>query len=161
MATQNHTITIYGPGCTRCEELELRTRQAVNALSGQYTVRHERDAAAIAAAGILSTPALELDGTVLFSGKVPNLRELQQLLAESAGTATAAAETPTGCACQTSEPTCCCCCKGTDTAPRNRGKRLLLWAVIAVLVIGGIKYMNRYLKAEAPTAPAAAEEPQR
>lgn len=160
MTTQNHIITIYGPGCARCEELELRTRQAVNALSGQYTVRHERDAAAMAAAGVLSTPALELDGIVLFSGKVPPLRELQQLLAHAGGTTPAATEAPAGCACQTSAPTCCCCCKGTDTAPRNRGKRLLLWAVIAVLVIGGIKYMNRHLKDEEPAAPAAAEATQ-
>ena len=144
MTTQQNTIVIYGPGCTRCEELELRTRQAVNALQGQYTIRHERDAAAMAAAGILSTPALELNGSVLFSGKVPPMHELQRLLAEAAESASAAAE-----------PACGCCCKCTSKG--KGGKRFMLWAAVAVLAIGGIKYINHSQRAETPAAPAAAE----
>ena len=147
MTTQQNTITIYGPGCARCEELELRARQAVNALSGQYTIRHERDAAAMAAAGILSTPALELNGIVLVSGRVPSLQELQRLLAEAAGK-------PAGCTCQTTEPACGCSCK--CAAKGAGGKRFMLWAAAAVLAIGGIKYINHSQRAEVPAAATAA-----
>ncbi len=163
MTTQN-TIIIYGPGCARCEELEQRTRQAVNALSGQYTIRHERDAAAMAAAGILSTPALELNGKLLFSGKVPALRELQQLLDDDTGTAHAAQEASDcgcSCSCRTEAPACSCGGKCNRPSEGGTGKRLLLAAVIAVLAVGAIKYINRINSesaAPAATASAASEE---
>lgn len=186
MTTQN-TIIIYGPGCARCEELELRTRQAVNALSGQYTIRHERDAAAMAAAGILSTPALELNGKLLFSGKVPALRELQQLLGDDTGTAHAAQEASDcdcSCSCRTEAlacscggkcnadagetrrkkaeaPACSCGGKCNRSSKGGTGKRLLQAAVIAVLAVGAIKYINRINSesaAPAATASAASEE---
>ncbi len=149
MTTQQNTIVIYGPGCTLCEELELRTRQAVNALQGQYTIRHERDAAAMAAAGILSTPALELNGIVLVSGRVPSLQELQRLLAEAAGK-------PAGCTCKTTEPALGCSCK--RAAKGAGGKRFMLWAAAAVLAIGGIKYINHSQRTEVPSATAAAAD---
>lgn len=166
MTTQNHIITIYGPGCARCEELELRTRQAVNALSGQYTVRHERDAAAIAAAGVLTTPALELDGKLLCSGKVPNLRELQELLLRAVPAAQPAeADSPAPCCCcggGKKKPEPACGCGGTCGAPRGGvGKKVLLWAVVALVAVGGIKYINRQqrMAAESPAVTAPAAEP--
>lgn len=144
-----HNIIIYGPGCARCEELELRTRQAVNALNGQYTVRHERDAAAMAAAGVLSTPALELDGKLLCSGKVPNLRELQELLLRAVPAAQPAeADSPAPCCCcggGKNKPEPACGCSGKCGAPRGGvGKKVLLWAVVALVAVGGIKYVNRH-----------------
>ncbi len=166
-----HNIIIYGPGCARCEELELRTRQAVNALSGQYTVRHEHDAAAMAAAGVLATPALALDGKLLISGKVPNLRELQELLLHAVPAAQpAAAERPACCCggtCGTplgaeQKPEPACGCGGTCGAPRGGvGKKVLLWAVVALVAVGGIKYINRQqrMAAESPAVTAPAAEP--
>lgn len=161
-----HTIIIYGPGCARCEELELRTRQAVNALSGQYDVRHERDAAAMAAAGILATPALEMDGTLLFSGKVPSLRELQQLLAaasdgspvsrETAPCACQSSASACGCGCKehssASAPTCCCGGGKSDHSGSRLAKKLLLWAAVVLTAVGVIKYVNhrQKLTAEPP-----------
>lgn len=146
MKTQNHIITIYGPGCSRCEELELRTRQAVNALSGQYDIRHERDAAAMAAAGILSTPALSLDGKVLLSGKVPNLREVQALLSED-GPAPAVPPSGGGCSCGGT----CACGKRSSF-----GNKLLVGAVVGLIAVGGIKYLNHQQRVqEAAFAPAA------
>lgn len=148
MKIQNHIITIYGPGCARCEELELRTRQAVNALSGQYTVRHEHDAAAIAAAGVLSTPALELDGKLLLSGKVPNLRELQALLSTEVP---ASSDSP-------SEGACSCGCACGCRKRSNFGKKLLVGAVVTLVAIGVIKYLNHQQREQEAAVPAHAAE---
>lgn len=145
---KEHSIIIYGPGCARCEELELRTRQAVNSLSGRFEVRHERDAAAMADAGVLVTPALALDGVLLFSGKVPNLRELQQLLAgESSGGDSAAGSS------EEAAP-CCCCCggKGACDTPRSGARRWVWWLLLALLVLGLVKYVNHRNKAAEPAA---------
>lgn len=150
-ALKEHIVIIYGPGCARCEELELRTRQAVNSLSGRYDVRHERDAAAIAAAGVLATPALALDGKLLLSGKVPNLRELQQLLADGTPDARPAAPAE--------DAPCCCCCggKGCCDTPRGGSKKWLWWVILVVLVLGAVKYVNHRHRAE--TAPQTEQQP--
>ncbi len=148
MKMQNHIIIIYGPGCARCEELELRTRQAVNALSGQYDIRHERNAAAMAAAGILSTPALALDGKVLLSGKVPSLRELQAML-NSEKPAPVVSPEEGACSCG-----CSCSCRKRSTF----GKKLLVGAVAVLVAVGGIKYLNHQQREQEAAAMAPAAE---
>ena len=55
-------IRIFGPGCSRCKELEARTREALGALDRDASVVKVEDIMEIAAAGALRTPAMQING---------------------------------------------------------------------------------------------------
>ena len=75
-------IKIYGPGCARCYELEKRVRRAVDELGVAAEIQKVSDLRAIAAAGIMSTPGLVIDGRVKASGRIPSLDEIKQWIRE-------------------------------------------------------------------------------
>jgi small redox-active disulfide protein 2 len=73
-------IEVFGPGCAKCETLLKHTKHAVEQLGGNHQVVKVSDYAAMAARGILSTPALAVDGQLKFQGKVPSSNEILSLL---------------------------------------------------------------------------------
>ena len=73
-------IKVLGSGCANCQTLEKRTNQAVNLLGMDAEIEKVTDYAAIAAYGIMSTPALVIDDQVVLTGRVPKVAELQTLL---------------------------------------------------------------------------------
>lgn len=73
-------IKILGSGCAKCIELENRTRAAVSELQLDYDIEHVTDFAQIARYGVMSTPALVLNGKVLSYGKVLSVDEVKTLL---------------------------------------------------------------------------------
>ncbi len=74
-------ITVYGPGCIKCKQTETLVRQVVAETGTDATVEKVTDFQAIAAAGILSTPAVAVDGVVKLTGRVPTAEELRHLIA--------------------------------------------------------------------------------
>jgi small redox-active disulfide protein 2 len=74
-------VTVYGPGCTKCKQTEELVRQVIAQTGIQATVEKVSDVQAIAAAGVLSTPAVAVDGVVKLKGRVPSAEELRQVLA--------------------------------------------------------------------------------
>ena len=74
-------IQILGTGCRKCGLLADTTEQAAKALGLDYTIEKVTDLQAIAAFGVMYTPALVVDGTVKLAGKVPSLDEARKLLA--------------------------------------------------------------------------------
>jgi small redox-active disulfide protein 2 len=81
-------IEILGSGCARCFELERRARQAVKQAGVDAEVGHVTDPRAMAQRGVLTTPALALDGQVKLSGSVPPVAELVTLLINHVAAAT-------------------------------------------------------------------------
>lgn len=76
-----HTIQVLGPGCRRCEQLLERTREAARELGiEEAAVEKVTEIEALMRHGILSTPALVVDGTVRVSGRVPSVAELREML---------------------------------------------------------------------------------
>lgn len=73
-------IKILGSGCAKCVELENRTRAAISELQLDYEIEHVTDFAQIARYGVMSTPALVLNGKVLSYGKVLSVDEIKVLL---------------------------------------------------------------------------------
>ena len=69
-------IIVFGPGCARCAETEKLVREVVGAVSGNITVRKVSDLKEMMAAGIMSTPAVMVDGVVKSTGKVPAKEEV-------------------------------------------------------------------------------------
>lgn len=74
-------VTVLGHGCKNCEALEARTVEALVGLGMTAHVAHIRDDAQIAAAGVMRTPALVVDGRVLVEGQVPTVARLAAMLA--------------------------------------------------------------------------------
>lgn len=63
-------IKILGGGCAKCNALEAATVDALRELGMDTTIDHVRDFEKIAAYGVMTTPALVVDGQVVSYGKV-------------------------------------------------------------------------------------------
>jgi small redox-active disulfide protein 2 len=74
------TIQVLGPGCKRCEALATVTREAVSQLDLDASVEKITDYAQMARIGVMSTPALAIDGQLVFSGSVPSVEQVKGLL---------------------------------------------------------------------------------
>jgi small redox-active disulfide protein 2 len=56
--------------------VERIVREVVNEAGLEADVRHVTDYAEIAARGILSTPGLAIDGTVVIAGRIPTREQI-------------------------------------------------------------------------------------
>lgn len=75
-----HVIEVLGPGCAKCQYTERVVREVVDASGVVAEVRHVTDYAQIAARGVMSTPALVIDGSVVLAGRVPTREQLRTWL---------------------------------------------------------------------------------
>ena len=71
-----HVIEVLGPGCQRCQYVEKVVREAVDASGTEVEIRKVTDYAEIAARGVLSTPGIAIDGTVVLAGRVPTREQV-------------------------------------------------------------------------------------
>ena len=75
-------IKVLGTGCKKCNELENATKEAVAELGINASIEKEEDIMKIMEYGANRTPALVVDGKVVISGRVPNEKELKELLSK-------------------------------------------------------------------------------
>jgi small redox-active disulfide protein 2 len=73
-------VKILGTGCAKCNSLEAATRAAIEQLGMQADIDHVTDPGEIASWGVMATPALVVDGTVVLSGRVPSVADVAALL---------------------------------------------------------------------------------
>jgi len=73
-------IKILGPGCPKCKILEKLTREVVEQSGIDATVTKVDDIVAIMNYGVMTTPALVIDGKVVVKGRVPSAEEIRKLL---------------------------------------------------------------------------------
>ena len=73
-------IKILGTGCAKCQTLEKLIHDAVDQLGLDATFEKVTDPAEIASWGVMATPALVIDETVVVSGRVPSAVDLRKLL---------------------------------------------------------------------------------
>lgn len=73
-------IEILGTGCSKCKTLEEVTKQAVAKIGGFHEIKKVEDIVEIMNYGIMSTPALVVDGIVKSSGKVLSVDEVIKLI---------------------------------------------------------------------------------
>lgn len=69
-------IKVFGPGCARCEETEQRVRAVVATKGGAISVSKVTDLKAMMLAGVMSTPAVAIDGVVKSTGRIPGNEEI-------------------------------------------------------------------------------------
>ena len=76
-------IKVLGTGCANCNRLEDAVRTAVERAGLDATVEKVSDLQEIMAYGVMSTPALVVDGQVRLAGRVPSVDDLVTLLERS------------------------------------------------------------------------------
>lgn len=74
-------IQILGVGCSKCKKLAEEADKAAKALNIEYELEKVADIEEIINFGVMSMPALVVDGEVKVAGRVPNLEELKKMLA--------------------------------------------------------------------------------
>jgi len=73
-------IEIFGSGCPRCKQTEKIIKKAVEELGSDAEVDKVTDMMAIMEKGIVSTPAVAIDGKIVLSGKIPSIDEAKRLI---------------------------------------------------------------------------------
>ena len=78
--TEKRKLIVLGPGCARCETLARVTGQAAEELGLDYHLEKLTDIKRFADFGLMVTPGLVVDGTLVVQGKVPSLAEVKAML---------------------------------------------------------------------------------
>ena len=78
--TEGASVKVLGSGCAKCNALELATKAALEQLGMDASIEHVTDFAKIASYGVMSTPALVVDGKVVSYGKVLKTEEVVAIL---------------------------------------------------------------------------------
>ncbi|WP_430809349.1 MULTISPECIES: thioredoxin family protein [unclassified Carboxylicivirga] len=73
-------IKVLGTGCAKCTSLEDVTRKAVEEKGISANIEKVEDIMQIMTYGVMTTPALVIDGKVVVKGRVPSLEEIKELL---------------------------------------------------------------------------------
>lgn len=73
-------IKILGTGCPKCKTLEKLTRDVVKQNSIDATVTKVEDIMEIMKYGVMTTPALVVNGKVEIKGRVPSADEIRHVL---------------------------------------------------------------------------------
>jgi len=73
-------IKVFGPGCARCHETERVVRNVLAELQHDAELQKVSDYPSMAAAGVLATPAVSIDGVIKMSGRVPKPDEVKAWL---------------------------------------------------------------------------------
>jgi small redox-active disulfide protein 2 len=74
-------LQVLGTGCAKCKKLAENTEAAAKELGIEYDLVKITELTAIMGFGVMTTPALVVDGQVKVVGKVPEIAELKKLLA--------------------------------------------------------------------------------
>ena len=75
-------IEILGVGCPKCKQLTSNAERAVKELNIQAEISKVTDIDKITGYGVMMTPALAVDGTVVSSGKVLSKDEIKKLISK-------------------------------------------------------------------------------
>lgn len=73
-------VKVLGAGCAKCRALEQAAREALAELGMEAAVEHVTELARIAASGVMSTPALMVDGKVVSCGRALTKDEAKALI---------------------------------------------------------------------------------
>lgn len=75
------SVKVYGPGCQRCDAAVEMVEAAAGRLGVAVEVEKVTDMAAIAMAGVMSTPGIAVDGVLVHAGGLPEGGQVEGWLA--------------------------------------------------------------------------------
>jgi len=73
-------LQIFGTGCAKCVALGEHAEAAAKGLGLEYEMEKVTDMNAIIEAGVMTTPALAVDGVVKSAGRVLSVEAIRKLL---------------------------------------------------------------------------------
>lgn len=73
-------IEILGTGCAKCRKLYENAAEAIQASGREAEIIKVEDIRKIMEYGVMSTPAIVVDGVVKASGKLLSPREIEEML---------------------------------------------------------------------------------
>jgi len=73
-------IEVLGTGCPKCMSVEQNVKKALEELAVQADVEKVTDIQQIIQKGVMATPALVIDGKVVFQGKNPTVDQLKHFI---------------------------------------------------------------------------------
>ena len=73
-------LQVLGPGCAKCEKLKHNAEEAAAQSGVDATVKKVTDINAIVGFGVMTTPALAIDGQVKSMGKLLSVDQIKELL---------------------------------------------------------------------------------
>ncbi len=83
--TEGASVKVLGSGCAKCNQLEATVKAALEQLGMDAAIDHVTDFTKIASYGVMSTPALVIDGKVVSCSKVLKTDEVVKLLRKVRG----------------------------------------------------------------------------
>ncbi|MGQ9546345.1 MAG: thioredoxin family protein [Dehalococcoidia bacterium] len=75
-------LEVFGIGCPKCQATERNASQALRQLGLEGKVELVKDQVAIIKKGIMSTPALAINGEVKAMGRIPEVKEIVDWLSQ-------------------------------------------------------------------------------
>ncbi len=82
-APRNARIKVIGSGCARCRSLLAVVREAAGPMGLSSSIEYVTDIRQAAALGVMSMPALAVDGKVVLEGRVPGRDEAARIIASA------------------------------------------------------------------------------
>jgi len=73
-------IQVLGTGCAKCTTLAAQVAEAAKTAGIDHTLEKVTDINKIVAMGVITTPALVIDGKLRCSGNVPSMEQLIAML---------------------------------------------------------------------------------
>ncbi len=77
-------IQILGTGCPKCRQLTEAAKTAAKEAGIEFQIEKVTDIQKIMAFGVMSTPALVVNGVVKVSGRVPSIEEIKGMIINNA-----------------------------------------------------------------------------
>lgn len=73
-------IQVLGTGCAKCKKMEEVAKAAAEDTYDDYKLEKVTDITKIIELGVMTTPALLIDGQLKVSGRVPSVEEVRKIL---------------------------------------------------------------------------------
>ena len=73
-------IKVIGTGCEKCGKLYKNTLEAVKAAGVEANIQRVEDLLDIVRLGVMSSPALMIDGKLVVAGRIAKVDEIRRLL---------------------------------------------------------------------------------
>ncbi len=73
-------VEVLGTGCKKCQQLEANAKEAIAALNLDAELVHIKDPMQIAERGVMKTPALVVNDTLVSQGQVATPEQIKKYL---------------------------------------------------------------------------------
>lgn len=73
-------IKVLGTGCEKCTRLYQNVQQAVKELGLDADIQKVEDLMELVQLGVMSTPSMMIDGKLVVSGQLPNVKTISKLI---------------------------------------------------------------------------------